>query len=257
METIQTQPACLDNATNGFEPLVLQLPATEIDQTLYEMSPESIIQRAEPVLRAISQRRSVRHFALEAPPRELVLRAIEAATHAPSGMNKQPWRFVVVASDKIKRQMVECVSEEIETILKLLAGGKYTEKVGGYLRNYATTFCNAPIVINVLYREYGQVIASLMARENIVYPENQEEAASPAMQSVSAAIQNLQLAAQSFGLATCWMTAPLFAKNQLHELLEVEEPWELAAVVPIGYPLKEHRAVPHRIRFERVVRWLD
>lgn len=257
MGTVQSQHAGLDNGGNGFEPLALHLPTSDIDLTRDALSPEQIIARAEPILSAISHRRSVRHFAPAAPPRELVLRAIEAATHAPSGMNKQPWRFVVVANDDIKRKMVECVSEEIETILRLLAGGKYTEKVGGYLRNYATTFYNAPIVINVLYREYGQVIASLMAREDIVYPENQEEAANPAMQSVSAAIQNLQIAAQSLGLATCWMTAPLFAKNQLHDLLEIEDPWQMAAVVPIGYPLKAHRAVPRRIRFERVVRWLD
>lgn len=257
MGTIQLRSEVRAKERDGFEPPLLHLSGKDIDQPDDEFSTETIIARAKPVLDAISQRRSVRHFAPEAPPRELVLRAIEAATHAPSGMNKQPWRFVVVANEDVKRKMVECVSEEIETILKILAGGKYTEKVGGYLRNYATTFCNAPIVINVLYREYGQVIASLLGRENIVYPENQEEAANPAMQSVSAAIQNLQVAAQSLGLATCWMTAPLFAKNQLHELLEVEEPWELAAVVPIGYPLKEHRSVPHRIRFDRVVRWWD
>ena len=220
-------------------------------------SAERVISAAEPILSVIAGRRSVRQFAPEMPPRELVSRAIEAATHAPSGMNKQPWRFVVVANDAIKAQMVKCVSEEIEAILELLAGGKYTEKVGDYLRNYATTFCRAPVVINVLYREYGQVIASLMERENISYAENQEEAANPAMQSVSAAIQNLQLAAHALGLATCWMTAPLFAKQQLHELLEIEEPWQMAAVVPIGFPLKAHRAAPHRIRFERVVRWLD
>ena len=220
-------------------------------------SAEQIIAQAEPILSVMAARRSVRRFSPDAPPRELVLRAIEAATHAPSGMNKQPWRFVVVSNDEVKAEMVRCVSEEIEKILEVLAGGKYTEKVGDYLRCYATTFCNAPVVINVLYREYGQVIASLMERENIFYAENQEEAANPAMQSVSAAIQNLQLAAHALGLATCWMTAPLFAKQQLHELLEVEEPWQMAAVVPIGYPLKEHRTVPHRIRFERVVRWID
>ena len=236
------------------KPVETEIEPEQIDNPC---SPEWIIAQAEPILSVIAGRRSVRQFAPEIPPKELVLRAIEAATHAPSGMNKQPWRFVVVANDGIKAEMVKCVSDEIETILEMLAGGKYTEKVGCYLRNYATTFCNAPIVINVLYREYGQVIASLMERENIVYPENQEEAANPAMQSVSAAIQNLQLAAKAFGLATCWMTAPLFAKQQLHELLEVEDPWQLAAVVPIGYPLKEGRDTPLRIRFERVVRWLD
>jgi nitroreductase len=220
-------------------------------------SPREIIEAAESFLAQIAGRRSVRQFAPCAPPRELVLRAIESATHAPSGMNKQPWRFVVVANQGVKAEMVRCVSSEIETILALLAGDEYADKVGAYLRNYATLFRNAPIVVNVLYREYGQVIASLLERSNIEYRQNQEEAANPAMQSVSAAIQNLQLAAHALGLATCWMTAPLFAKQQLHELLEVEDPWQLAAVVPIGYPALEHTCAPRRIRFDRVVRWID
>lgn len=218
---------------------------------------QEMIEAAEPYFALIAGRRSVRQFAPEAPPRELVMRAIESATHAPSGMNKQPWRFVVVANDRVKEEMVVRVSREIEIILALLAGDEYADKVAGYLRNYATLFRNAPIIINVLYREYGQVIASLLERSNISYPQNQEEAANPAMQSVSAAIQNLQLAAHAVGLATCWMTAPLFAKQQLHELLEVEAPWQLAAVIPIGYAARENSNAPRRIRFDRVVRWID
>src|SRR5262245_58210017 len=191
------------------------------------------------------------------PPRALVMRAIEAATHAPSGMNKQPWRFTVVADGATKERMVECVSHEIETILALLAGDEYGDKVADYLRNYATLFRTAPVVINVLYREYGQVIASLLERANIRYPENQEEAANPAMQSVAAAIQNLQLAAHAMGLATCWMTAPLFARTQLHALLGVESPWLLAAVIPIGYAVATNTNGPRRLRFDRVTRWIE
>lgn len=257
MKTAQAQITSSNDAEMPLDRMTLNSPEPKSVEIIQQFSADQIIAQAEPILSVIARRRSVRHFSPEMPPRELVLRAIEAATHAPSGMNKQPWRFVVVSNEETKAKMVKSVSEEIEKILEVLAGGKYTEKVGDYLRCYATTFCNAPVVINVLYREYGQVIASLMERENIFYAENQEEAANPAMQSVSAAIQNLQLAAHALGLATCWMTAPLFAKQQLHELLEVEEPWQMAAVVPIGYPLKEHRTVPHRIRFERVVRWLD
>lgn len=221
------------------------------------LPPEEILENAEPFLSVIAGRRSVRHFASDPPPRELVLRAIESATHAPSGMNKQPWRFVVVSNDEVKAEMVRRVQDEIEKILRMLAGDEYGDKVASYLRNYATLFRNAPVVINVLYREYGQVIASLLERSNISYPENQEEAANPAMQSVSAAIQNLQLAAHALGLATCWMTAPLFAKQQLHELLSVEEPWQLCAVIPIGYAANQKTCAPRRIRFDRVVRWID
>ena len=123
-----------------------------------------VLATAEPFLSVLAGRRSVRDFSADAPPRELVLRAIEAATHAPSGMNKQPWRFVVVANEALRAAMVTCVSTEIEKILTLLAGDEYADKVSEYMRNYATLFRSAPVVINVLYREYGQVIASLLAR---------------------------------------------------------------------------------------------
>lgn len=219
--------------------------------------PEEVIEMAEPLLALLAGRRSVRHFAPTVPPRELVMRAIESATHAPSGMNKQPWRFVVVANNDVKQEMVRRVSDEIEKILKMIAGDEYGDKVASYLRNYATLFRNAPVIINVLYREYGQVIASLLERSNISYPANQEEAANPAMQSVSAAIQNLQLAAYSLGLSTCWMTAPLFAKQQLHELLQVEDPWQLCAVIPIGYAANPKTVAPRRIKFDRVVKWIE
>jgi len=227
------------------------------DAAVADHATRAIVDAAEPILANLAGRRSVRQFLPAMPPRELVVRAVESATHAPSGMNKQPWRFVIVSSETVKSQMVEAVSREIEAILTLLAGDEYADKVGEYLRNYATLFRTAPVVINVLYREYGQVIASLLERSNIQYADNQEEAANPAMQSVSAAIQNLQLAAHALGLATCWMTAPLFARRQLHSLLEVESPWQLAAVIPIGYASSTTNHGPRRLRLDRVMRWIE
>jgi nitroreductase len=227
------------------------------DAAVADHATRAIVDAAEPILANLAGRRSVRQFLPAMPPRELIVRAVESATHAPSGMNKQPWRFVIVSSETVKSQMVEAVSREIEAILTLLAGDEYADKVGEYLRNYATLFRTAPVVINVLYREYGQVIASLLERSNIQYADNQEEAANPAMQSVSAAIQNLQLAAHALGLATCWMTAPLFARRQLHGLLDVESPWQLAAVIPIGYASSTTNHGPRRLRLDRVMRWIE
>lgn len=58
---------------------------------------------ANPVLEAIYSRRSVRSFTSEAVLREAVLEIIQAGTWAPSGLNNQPWRFVIVW-DKEKRE---------------------------------------------------------------------------------------------------------------------------------------------------------
>jgi nitroreductase len=55
-----------------------------------------------PVLNAIFDRRSIRHF-LDAPvDRELIITALKAASWAPSGLNNQPWRFAVVWDQALK-----------------------------------------------------------------------------------------------------------------------------------------------------------
>jgi hypothetical protein len=49
-----------------------------------------------PILKAIYERRSVRHFAKAPVSRDSILTAIEAASWAPSGLNNQPWRFAII-----------------------------------------------------------------------------------------------------------------------------------------------------------------
>jgi len=58
-----------------------------------------------PVLKAIFDRRSVRHF-IEAPvERELLMEALKAASWAPSGLNHQPWRFGVIRDPELKARL--------------------------------------------------------------------------------------------------------------------------------------------------------
>ncbi|MFP5238936.1 MAG: nitroreductase family protein [Acidobacteriota bacterium] len=49
-----------------------------------------------PVLEAIRSRRSIRRYKAEAVPRDVLLAVLEAGRWAPSGLNNQPWRFLVV-----------------------------------------------------------------------------------------------------------------------------------------------------------------
>ncbi|MBS1192304.1 MAG: Nitroreductase family protein, partial [Nitrospirae bacterium] len=48
------------------------------------------------VIESIRKRRSIRAYDAKPVPRELVNTVIEAGNEAPSAMNSQPWRFVVV-----------------------------------------------------------------------------------------------------------------------------------------------------------------
>lgn len=52
---------------------------------------------------SIMARRSVRSYKKEIPPKELVMKVVDAGRHAPSGMNTQKWHFTVVMNkEKIK-----------------------------------------------------------------------------------------------------------------------------------------------------------
>lgn len=58
---------------------------------------------------AIARRRAVRHFDPSRPvPDEVLRQVLHLATLAPSGFNLQPWRFVVVRSERNRRKLQEC-----------------------------------------------------------------------------------------------------------------------------------------------------
>jgi nitroreductase len=56
-------------------------------------------------LELMSRRRSVREFAPDPVPRELIEMAIAAANTAPSGANRQPWHFVAVSDPAVKTEI--------------------------------------------------------------------------------------------------------------------------------------------------------
>ncbi|MGD9504095.1 MAG: nitroreductase family protein [Syntrophobacteraceae bacterium] len=76
------------------------------------------------VVKAIIDRRSVRHFTDAALDRKLVLEILEAASWAPSGLNNQPWRFALVWDQDLKDAL-------------------------GKLTRYSTVLKSAPVLIPV------------------------------------------------------------------------------------------------------------
>lgn len=72
----------------------------------------------------LSQRRSIRAFSDRPVSRETVEWVVSAATSAPNGANKQPWRFVAVSDPKVKHQ-IRLAAEEEE---RALYGGRASEE---------------------------------------------------------------------------------------------------------------------------------
>lgn len=59
------------------------------------------------VAQAIQERRSIRKFKPDPVPDDLITQILEAARLAPSGTNRQPWRFQVIKPGELKDRLVE------------------------------------------------------------------------------------------------------------------------------------------------------
>jgi nitroreductase len=60
----------------------------------------------------LGKRRSIRHFSDRPVPRAAIEEIVRCATSAPSGANKQPWRFVAVSDPATKRAIRLAAEEE-------------------------------------------------------------------------------------------------------------------------------------------------
>ena len=164
-------------------------------------------QAAEPsALDVIFSRKSVRTYTDQPVSEEQVETLLKAAMAAPTGMNVQPWRFVVVRDQAVK---------------DALAGPR-----GGMI-------AQAPVVIvicgetTLMRKPWGEPDADPVEVENGNWT-----------QDCSAATENLLLAAEALGLGAVWTAAHPYEDrvNPIRETLGLPANVTPLCVVPVGYP---------------------
>lgn len=121
------------------------------------VEPAEMQRRADDFLARMRGRRTVRDFSDAPVPLEVVRRAIEAASQAPSGANKQPWTFVVVTDAATKRRIREAAEEEERAFY----GGRASERWLRDLEALGTTpdkpfLETAPVLIAVFAQKHGE-----------------------------------------------------------------------------------------------------
>ncbi len=114
------------------------------------------VARSEAFLAEMERRRSVRDFSDRAVPRELIERAIQTASTAPSGAHMQPWTFVAVSSPEIKRE-IRLAAEEEE---RASYGGRMSEEWLDALAPLGTDWQKpfletAPWIVVLFAQRYG------------------------------------------------------------------------------------------------------
>lgn len=199
---------------------------------------------ARAILRILRARRSVRALKPDPVPRELIVEVLDAARWAPSAHNAQPWRFVVITSDAVKRELATKMAEAWRQ--DLASDGVPEQQIKELTGASVRRFTSAPVL----------VLACLTMESMHSYLDERRREAEHimAVQSVAAAIQNMLLAAHALGLGACWFCAPLFCPDVVRSVLKLPGDLEPQALIALGFPAEEPRPPPRKPLSE-VVRW--
>ena len=188
-------------------------------------------------LEAIAARRSIRRFKSDPIPDEALRAILTAATQAPSGKNRQPWRFVVVTDEKC--------AEMVRVMRTGITNMKAQGEDPGSAEWTASVMEQAPVTVFV-FNPHGM-------RPWLAHSIEQMFQALVDTQSIGAAIQNMLLAAQDLGLGSLWICDVFEAYDELCQWLG--EPGQMVAAVSLGYA-DESPAARSRKPVSEVTRWL-
>lgn len=192
----------------------------------------------EEFYRILESRKSIRQFKKDEVPEDVLQRILNAALHAPSGKNRQNWRFYVVQG--AKRNEYLKYSQKSWLGIKDILQQRLKPSLYAFTERFFFTLGEAPVLI-------------------FAYSHNSsDEKYLTSVGSVYMAVQNINLACVAEGLGCCTMGAPLEIKKEVDEFLgltELEEykkgELELLCGVVLGYsdhnPPKAARQTDGRI----------
>ena len=152
----------------------------------------------------IRTRRSIRSYKPDPIPEEVLTRVLDAARIAPSGSNRQPWKFIVVKDEELKRRIAKACHSQM-------------------------FIAEAPVVI-------------VACGYNIHYNRGEYMGDFSMLVDVSIAFTHLILAARAEGLGTCWIGS--FNNEEIKRILGIPEEVNVVAITPLGYPKDEEFREP-------------
>ena len=176
------------------------------------------------VMEAIMTRRSIRRFKTTPVPGETLSKLLEAACRAPSWKNTQCWRFIVVWDSQLKVELAAT-----------LIGNPVEGSSEVRPNSAAAALIQAPLVI---------AACAQLGRSGYSRGESSTDKGDWFMFDTALAMENLVLAAHSFGLGTVFVG--LFDAHKAARLLSVPEGFALVALTPLGYPDEEPAPRPRR-----------
>jgi len=186
------------------------------------------------VIDAINKRRSVRAYEAKPVPRDILNSIIEAGNEAPSAMNSQTWRFVVVEEKGAKKKLLGAAmpnAKKLTEQVKDVDPERYEFIKKRYAELPDPVYYSAPSIVFVI--------------GNGRYADH----------SCPLACENMMLAAHALGLGSCWVGfgAMVTEDGSVRELLGLQEGDSIFGPILLGYPKGQVNRPPKK---EPMVKWI-
>ena len=187
-------------------------------------SPQDMITQSNELMREMLNRRSIRDFSSEEIPEMVIKNVLKTAMAAPSGANKQPWKFVVVKDENIKKKIRIAAEEEEKKFYEHRATEEWLKDLNKFGTDWNKPFLeNAPALIIVFRQSYDNSGGG--KRKNYYVNE-----------SVGIACGFLLMALQNAGLVSLTHTpSPM---GFLERILKRPKNEKAYLLIPVGFPAK-------------------
>lgn len=191
------------------------------------------------LLEGICSTRAIRRYRDEPVPDHVLRDILFAATRAPSGSNRQPFRFLVLTDGP--------TASSAKSLIATAAQGAWSTKreSDGYTRGSGQDERSPKAAMDRTMQAYVDhlhqvpvLILPCFIRYRAAHPT---EGA-----SIYPACQNLLLAARAVGYGGVMTTWNLFADAELRQLLAIPDEAVIAGAITIGRPQGHHGAVRRR-----------
>ncbi len=186
----------------------------------------------------VGTQRAMRRLKPDPIPSDAIRKILDAAICAPSGGNRQGWSFIVVQDQPLRAKIGALYRESFAELIKNVpayqqaasaAPDSPERKMIASAQHLADHMSDVPVLILAC-------IATDGARPGLTSGA-----------SIYPAVQNIMLAARALGIGSTLTTVHhRFRHAEMKKLLGVPDDVEIAAIVPLGYPMGKFGRPPRK-----------
>src|ERR1700722_663496 len=209
----------------------MRIPECDMGEPAQDTAPLDLTGRYAAFMDVVRNRMTNRAFAPCNVPPEHFEMILEAARHAPSGANAQPWHYIVITEPAVKQTIGNCFVEEQQHRARL--------HIGFPTPNYNGVKTAPGLIVVLADFRFVRAFPVLNDGSELdrLYHQNAERIL---LQSIAASTMLAHLAAAALGYAVWWISAigQEDIQRQIRPLLAVPEELSIIDLMCFGHPAK-------------------